>query len=560
MYIEKIVLENFKVYRKLDFSPNKSFNMIVGENNIGKTTIFDSLILFKLAYNELLNYNGSSFLKKINTNYQIIQFNKLSIFRIINTKDLLNDRTNHSFFIKIVIRDKDNLFNLKIEFDVPNNEDTYVRIQNDETYDDFIKFKEYCADNNISLKKVFSLNFTKPVANILKDEPFLNFAQIQKKTYLGNTYETLRNKILLTSKDEKFEYLEEKLKNIIGVTYKIRLKNKNRDDDEFIRITIEKENDGEIDLSLVGSGLMHILEIFSSLYVKEKNESFLNLIFIDEPDSHMHFKLQTKLIDELKKDSHRQIFLITHNDKLIEKASQGELFYINNEIKNLGQLNYMNFDDYKIVTFELSELLNSIETDKYLLLTEGKTDKIIITKAWEKLFPDIEIPYEVISPGTNSIDDDEKTASAESVRRTLEYISTCSNKKVIGLFDNDREGREQFKGLSKHLFSDYQDDINFRKHLTKEIYGVCLPPPNFRNTFITLNSTIHRYFVIEHYFSNETLEKYNMKGGNILQTDVFEIKGKKNDFANTISDLDKSEFINFEVLFNFLKSLTEEEN
>lgn len=555
MNIEKIVLENFKTYKKLEFTPNQSFNMIVGENNIGKTTIFDALLLFKLAYNELLNSNANSFLKKINNNYQIIQFNKLSIFRILSTKDFLNDRNQHSFSITLDLKNENNLFTLKIEFDVPNNEDTYVRIQNKEKYGEFIRFKDYCNGNSISLKKVFSVNFTKPVANILKDEPFLNFAQIQKKTYFGNTYETLRNKILLTSKDDKFEYLEEKLKNITGITYKIRLKNKNRDDDEFIRITIEKDNEGDIDLSLVGSGILHLLEIFSSLYVKERNEKYLNLIFIDEPDSHMHFKLQAKLIDELKKDSHRQIFLTTHNDKLIEKTLEGELFYITHYIKDEGFLKYTSFDNYKIITDELSELLNILPEEKYLLLTEGKTDKKIIETAWNKLYPSEKIPFEIASPGINSIVEEEKSANAESVRRTLEYLSTCLDKKVIGLFDNDREGREQFKGLNNRLFMEYLNDQDSRKHQSRDIYGVCLPVPSFRDEFITTNSVTQRYFVIEHYFDNNVLEDNHLKGEHILSTNVFEIHGDKNRFADSLSSLDPSKFEHFKILFSFLNTL-----
>lgn len=41
MYIEKLELENFKAFKKLEYTCNENFNVIVGENNIGKSTLFE---------------------------------------------------------------------------------------------------------------------------------------------------------------------------------------------------------------------------------------------------------------------------------------------------------------------------------------------------------------------------------------------------------------------------------------------------------------------------------------------------------------------------------------
>jgi len=39
MYISKIMLYNFKSFKSIEINCNENFNVIVGENNIGKSTI-----------------------------------------------------------------------------------------------------------------------------------------------------------------------------------------------------------------------------------------------------------------------------------------------------------------------------------------------------------------------------------------------------------------------------------------------------------------------------------------------------------------------------------------
>ena len=54
MHIEKIKLKNFKAFKCIEFNCNETFNVIVGENNIGKSTLFEALNLWKFAYNTLI--------------------------------------------------------------------------------------------------------------------------------------------------------------------------------------------------------------------------------------------------------------------------------------------------------------------------------------------------------------------------------------------------------------------------------------------------------------------------------------------------------------------------
>ena len=556
MFLKKITLTNFKTYNKLEFNCNNKFNIIIGENNIGKSTLYDALLLWNLAYSKLIKKDKIGFYKKTNYNSMKINFSKFSIFRLLNSSDLFT-YTELSAKIELTIKDSEaNEYNLEIELNTPDIQNSYIRFTNIHKLDDFNRFADYCNDKNIKLLDAIKIRLTKPISSLLKQEPFLNKAQIRKKTYLGFSQEALRNKVLATIEDRKFEYLKTKLQNILGATYTIRFKNDNREDDEFISMTIQRGAEKEIDLLLVGSGVLHILEIFSTVKSEQNNIDNVNLLLLDEPDSHIHADIQSRLIDELKSEENLQTFLITHNDRLMQKANDGELFYICQDTKDTEVLNSLSLDDYEVVSQGLSNLFD-IENEKPILLTEGKTDKKLIEMAWRKLHPAIEIPYNVISPGTDTINHDDMTASAEGVKKTLEYASTFIDKKIIGIFDNDSEGRRQYKGLKVSIFEPYVADDNVRKHLTKDIWGLCLPVPDFRSSFVTVDSIQDSHFVIEHYFTNEVLTEFNVKGNNILMSDVFRIQGNKNTFSTNINAKPMHAFSHFEVLFSKLNELLE---
>ena len=87
MHIEKIKLENFKTFKCIEFSCNQIFNIIVGENNIGKSTIFEALILWKFAYDTLIQERNKSKFYKAATNYYI-PFSELTQIRLVDDDNI----------------------------------------------------------------------------------------------------------------------------------------------------------------------------------------------------------------------------------------------------------------------------------------------------------------------------------------------------------------------------------------------------------------------------------------------------------------------------------------
>ncbi|CAD7510136.1 ATP-dependent nuclease [Aeromonas hydrophila] len=556
MHIEKIELKNFKAFKQIEINCNEKFNIIVGENNIGKSTIFEALNLWKFAYDRLIQERDKGRFYKASTNYHL-PFTDLSQIRLVDDGDMFFNTYLSSTSIAVTIRDGDVSFSLKIRFEKPTIKNSYLRIFNSDNFSEFERFSNHIRNKACSLKNAIFIYQTRPVSTIFRNEPFYNNAQIEKKISIGKSHDVLRNKILKTENSqarrvaERFSRLEERLERVLKQKYQIRFKNKNRTDDEYVKITTECPIHKELEISMMGSGFLQVVEIFSTIEYIERHVDGICLILIDEPDSHIHSDLQSHLIDELKQHADSQIFVITHNDRLISKANEGEVYYLHQRIKELGKLASLEMKDFPKVKTGLASVLSELERhdDRPLIITEGKTDQKILSTAWEKLYPGVAIPYRIISSGIQ-IDESSRSGSAETVRRTIEYLSTITELQIIGLFDNDREGNEQLKGLSKTIFQPHDILDITRKHLTLNIYGMILPPPPHRVIFVTPNSITQRYFVMEHYFSDEILDAYHMRGEAILNTDVFEISGKKNDFSDNCIGIDREEFEVFKPLFS----------
>lgn len=88
-----------------------------------------------------------------------------------------------------------------------------------------------------------------------------------------------------------------------------------------------------------GSGFLQVAEIFSSMAIMD---NALNVLLIDEPDSHISPRIQNKLLDCLKEISNVQVFVITHNDNFVSELAAEDIIFINSENKNIGHIEALN--------------------------------------------------------------------------------------------------------------------------------------------------------------------------------------------------------------------------
>lgn len=272
---------------------------------------------------------------------------------------------------------------------------------------------------------------------------------------------------------------------------------------------------------------------------KAYSEDFLKLI-----DSDRFYSL---ILNKLKDSDYDALDRLV--DNLIKEENIPDdvvLLYTENNKGNRWEI--------KSTEDENRELKEKIkELTKPVLITEGKTDVKILETAWSKLYPDKEIPFDIIENWRIKEDWNISWWGADGLKNQLEFCYWISkNKTVIWLFDNDKEWNEQFKWLNKNIFETYDISKDIRKHKLWNIYWLLIPVPAFRTEYFNENDIKKRCFVIEHYFENDILRQNKMikESNNINWNEIIAIWNSKDAFANSIKNLDSSAFENFRILFN----------
>jgi hypothetical protein len=185
---------------------------------------------------------------------------------------------------------------------------------------------------------------------------------------------------------------------------------------------------------------------------------------------------------------------------------------------------------------------------KTTLITEGITDAEILEHAFN-ILTNGKIPYWKVKPAGN------KSGGAKEVKFTLDKAKPLldENAIIIGIFDHDTEGINQFDGLQYNFYREYK---RVKKMDNANIYGIKIPIPLFREKYIKQERE-HFYLAIEHYFNDEILEEYNIVKHSGIPN-LYKIKDtKKTKFTKHIKTITKPEiFKHFITLFETIDDIT----
>ena len=378
MIIKSILLKNFKSFQEVSIVLNNKTNIIIGENNIGKSSIFEAILLWKKCFDYIIRPNKTDFYK-IDFAGRYMPFGELRFIRLTNDTDLFCSAPNVAK-ISLCIEYNGVEYNLAFEISKPQAiRNSYLRYRT-LNHQEFINFANALRIDRIKLSDAIFVYQAKPVANLLDKEPFMNEGQIIKKISLGKSDEVLRNKIIKRDNNGINE-IARQVSSVLGYNVEFHYENRQRENlDEYINLKVKSDNK-KLDIHLQGSGLLQVTEIFST--INFLSNTSVNLLLIDEPDSHIHVKLQKKLLEEIKAIENIQSFIISHNDSFVSEANNGELFYLDKEAKRQHTLSTLELTQYDLVKRELGGIivaLDKLNATSSICFTEGDDDIDYIRK------------------------------------------------------------------------------------------------------------------------------------------------------------------------------------
>lgn len=483
----KVFINNFKAYRNFELHAHQNLNVITGTNNSGKTTILEAITLWYECFGLLIreakrgsssaNFNAGDYrLGKKSQNY--FDYRIINSVRSFNFHDIFYElNTSQEIEIGVTLRSNDGQQN-EISFLIrgaAGNSNYEIKLKNHDDFD----FR-WLNDSFNHLPDPIGCFFASPVSAVPVSEEFALKPIIQTKVTSRQSFVYIRNRIYLLSTTDKFDEFKDKMSYILSQREKSVNFLIEGDKDKEVFITVKIRIGTELvakDISLLGSGTLQIIELLLTCYEETKD---LNIILLDEPDSHIHRDIQKRLIETLDEHSSSiQVFLTTHNESLIRATRPESIYYIDDDIcttelklckpisssplpsRQKGISHSYHSQVINRMGSESSlDLLNALEAKK-IILVEGADDSLYIQSLLNSYNNDTNCVYWSFK-GLDSL-----IKEIKSYRSFLSGIG-CSEPlwdRVILVFDSDfitMEQRELLKialtgklNIKTHVWSSY---------------------------------------------------------------------------------------------------------
>ena len=500
--LDKIHVENFRRFQKFDLDFRDGLNILVGNNDAGKTTLLEAIHLALT-----LRFRGRPL------GYEL-------------SPHLINKEAKDAYVLALAAGEKPPLPEILIDLFLENR-DEFADLKGENNYlmqdapglrvraafnpnfsAEYAKFIEGDAPVTLVPTEYFDtewltfggnsiLRRSVPVKASLIDASALRLHAgadyyLQKtiddqlepsdRVELSRVYRSLREAF---SKDEAIVAINEKL----GETQK-----EVTDKDLSLSIDVSQGASWEsslvphleeLPLQYIGGGGQSMLKILLALY---RNLDKSHVVLIEEPENHQSPASLNVLVDKIRERcENRQVFLSTHSSFVINKLGLDNLALIGeSEPFRLTDLNPGTLDYFKKLPGY--DTLRVVLADR-IILAEGPSDELVIQRAYKDLHGKLPIEEGV----------DVISVRGLSARRFLE-IAGPLGKRVNVVLDNDGKTVPEVEAR----YAAYEGNAAISIHVSDPDHGATLEPQLLEaNGLAALNGILGR-----DYESEEELAAY----------------------------------------------------
>ena len=460
MAIDRIKICNFKSYKGIfELKLNKGLNILVGNNETGKSTILEAIHLALTGM-----YGG----RNIRNELSQYLFNREVIAEYIESVNRGTPLSPPEILIEIFFEGS-----LCPEFEGNNNTERLNKVEglqfrifyNDKYNDEYAKL--------IALKKLSSLpieyydvswiSFARqaitirsiPIKSAMIDSSNYRY-QNGSDVYISRIVKDLLSLEEVTSvaqahRNMRDEFMEDP--SIQAINNRISKESSIIDGEVSLSVDLGTKNAWEnslvtqlnnIPFGYVGKGAQCVMK--TELALTHKQVQNARIILLEEPESHLSFSKLNQLISSIEsKYGNKQIIISTHSSFVANKLGLENLLLLDNHnIVRIAKLDSAEFFK-RIAGYDTLRLILC----KKAILVEGDSDELVVQKAYmcnnNGRLP-IQDGIDVISVGTSFL-------------RFLELASIL-NKKVSVVTDNDGDPNALKTKYSDYLGDNKQPNIN----------------------------------------------------------------------------------------------------
>jgi len=325
MRLTKLYIHNYKSFYDTTIELDK-MNILVGENNSGKSNLIDVLEFIDIAKNKNFNQailEKGGFEKILNYNYNektiLIEFNLENSSFFFKVRFSVNEEVSVTSII-IYGKEKSDLLPLHINASRYNKKLNIIKDRVYTNIDNLVKLNlEY---------ELISLQFE--LSNILSSI---------SKTYAFNT-ETIRNKSHKESTKELAKDGSNLGKNLFHIkntypdTFELISNSMIGIVNEIDAVDVQEtfgnyllgfqEQSKQIGIDMVSDGTINLLSTITALN-QEDDKSIL--LAFDEPERYLHLKAVNYLLESFRA-SEKQILITTHSTEILKYANLDEIVFI----------------------------------------------------------------------------------------------------------------------------------------------------------------------------------------------------------------------------------------
>ncbi len=422
-YIKQMTIKGFKKFLDFQVEFNENTNIIVGENEAGKTTILDAL---RIVLNQQHRNSDKSILRDLFNAEMVKSFQEnpgvKTLPQIIIEVELELDskqRNAEYFYGEVYGERKGQAEKYGIRFECKFDEILGEGLE------------ETIAEGKIPYE-YYQLTWTTFANNpyqVVKRP--INFISIDTTNSSSSFSFNYYNKALFISKYDERERtraknsFREQLEQAFEVTKLPDIDEKRKfgiDTKKVVLETVLSIYEESIPLENRGSGMESLIKTRIAL----DKQSGLDVILMEEPENHLSFSTLRRMIQEISnQQENSQIIIATHSNMIASKLNLNNVLWVtDNHIKSLKDV------DNKVSTFFRKADDNSflqLLLSKKAILVEGATEFLLIPYFYRKLTG-------------RTVEEDEVTViscNGISFKHYLE-IAEMTNKRIAVITDNDK--------------------------------------------------------------------------------------------------------------------------
>ncbi|WP_426357414.1 ATP-dependent nuclease [Pseudocolwellia sp. HL-MZ19] len=387
MHITQIYISGFKKFSCETFSFNDDLNIIVGDNDSGKSTLLEAI---ELVVNG--RYRGKSVTSEITPEL----FNVLSKINYFSSD--YSSENLPSIKIEIYLEGCPNYRGINNTQNIDAEGITLDILFDSElqaAYNDFIKDNSDISTIPTEFYKVnwqdFSWNKIKYLnreAKSLLIDPSRLHPTYGKSQYIGNIIDASldkKEKALLSLNYRQLRQSFNEQPQVKDINNKLDADNmvteqclsivadisNNQNIESGLQLAVD-----DINFPLIGKGEQNQIQIKLAIANKAANIDF---VMVEEPENHLSHMNLSRLISKIAEQHEKQLFITTHSSYVLNKLNIKNLCLIGREYKQLKDIN-------KKVARILKRLPGydtlRIALASKVILVEGPSDELILKKIY----------------------------------------------------------------------------------------------------------------------------------------------------------------------------------